>query len=136
MVDQESLQNYADEVFAGLALEAPKAERNKGNGKFRLVVPPSEGVRGGAIELDENTLHADMKTQVRELRDLLFPPKPAPEVEEDPVIESEVVDAPVELAALAEPEPVAPEPAVAPDPLPTEETRPDVPAPNADQSTR
>ncbi len=120
MVDQESLQNYADEVFAGLALEAPKAERNKGNGKFRLTVLANGEPR--SIELDENTLHADMKTAVRELRDLHFPPK-AVEPEPDPIIESEVVDEPVELAVLSERAPTPLEPAPIPELEPASETK-------------
>lgn len=119
MVEQETLQNYADEVFAGLALEAPKAERNKGNGKFRLTVLGNG--EHHSIELDENTLHADMKTAVRDLRDKLFPPK-APE--DDPVIEAEVVDAPVELAAVVETPAAEPVPEVTADPFPAEKAAP------------
>lgn len=137
MVDQESLQNHADELFAGLSLEAPVAERNKGNGKFRLTVL-ADG-EPHSIELDENLVHADMKTAVRELRDRLFPPKAEPEPEEDPVIEAEVVDAPVEFAAVSERQPAEPipdgvtvaAPEVTADPFLAEKTRPDLPEPSA-----
>ena len=122
MVTKESLQNYADTIFAGLSLEAPKSELNLSRGGYNLTVSAN-----GASHLrwfDENLVNSDMEARVRALRDELFPPVEA----------SEVKDAePVEPAPETPAEPPAPatDPAPPPviedksDPFPAEETKPD-----------
>ncbi len=71
MVSKESLQEYAEKAFADLPCSV-EASRNLNNGKFLLLVSLSE-VDFHKLELDENELHSDMASKVRELRDRLFP---------------------------------------------------------------
>jgi hypothetical protein len=85
------------------------ASRNRNNGKFKLLItiPDSHELES---EFDEGMVNSDMETQVRELRDQIFPKPLEPE-------------APPAIVADEAPLAAAPEPEVTADPFPPEATK-------------